>query len=160
MDISKKLKDLRESKEISVADLASKLSREETLINGWEDGSVVPSASDLIDLSKAYGMTMDEMLYNDAEVPEYNDEKASYANADKPKKKKVSFSDGDKITLLIFPVLCIIVFLVIGLVFGLWHPGWIVFIMVPIYYGLMILLKAVGDNVDDAVEEYMDDINN
>lgn len=161
MDISKKLKDLRESKELSVKDLAGKLSKEESLIEGWEDGSIVPSASDLIDLSKTYGMTMDEMLYNDAEVPEYNENNQPNENGEKgkKKKKKKGFSKSERLTLLIFPILCLIVFLFLGIALGLWHPGWIVFIMVPIYYGLVILLKSVGENVDDAVEEYMDDNN-
>ena len=87
MDISKKLKDLRESKELTVAELAGKLAKEESLIEGWENGSIVPSAGDLIDLSKTYGMTMDEMLYNDAEIPEYNENNASYGNDVKKKKK-------------------------------------------------------------------------
>lgn len=161
MDISKKLKDLRESKELTVAELAGKLSKEESLIEGWENGSVVPSAGDLIDLSKTYGMTMDEMLYNDAEIPEYNESNASYGNGvqKKKKKRKKGFSKSEKLTLMIFPILCLIVFLFLGIGLGLWHPGWIVFIMVPIYYGLVILLKSVGENVDDAVEEYMEDNN-
>ncbi len=160
MDISKKLKELRENKELSVSELADRLSKEEALILGWEDGSVVPSAGDLIDLSKAYGMTMDEMLYNDAEIPEYNESNAAYGDKSvkgRKKSRRKGFSKSEKMTLLIFPILCAVVFLFLGLTLGLWHPGWVVFIMIPIYYGLVVLLRSVGDNVDEAVDEYMDD---
>ena len=67
MDVSKKLKELRENKGFSLKELAEKCGKEVGLIKEWEEGSTVPSASDLISLSKVYGLTMDEMLYNDTE---------------------------------------------------------------------------------------------
>lgn len=30
------------------------------------------------------------------------------------------------------PLLCVFVFLLLGFVFGKWHPGWLVFLMIPI----------------------------
>ncbi len=164
MDISKKLKDVRESKGLSLEELAEKCERDLDLIKGWEDGSVVPSASDLIGLSKVYEMTMDEMIYNDAEAPEYNAESGTYQNissktgkAKKTGNKGRGFTKGEKITLLIFPVLCFIVFLVLGFAMGLWHPGWIVFIIIPIYYILIFVLRHIGDDAEEAVEEFIDE---
>lgn len=34
----------------------------------------------------------------------------------------------------LYPVFCVIVFMALGFFFNLWHPGWIVFITIPIYY--------------------------
>ena len=164
MDISKKLREVRENKGLSIEELAEIAGKGIDSIKGWEDGSITPSASDLIDLSKAYEMTMDEMLYKDAALPDYDDENGVYMNGIMPvedkRKRKVTFTNGEKITLLIFPVLCIIVFLILGIFMGLWNPGWIVFIMIPIYYGLVFILRTVGNNVDEAVEEYFEEEKN
>ena len=87
MDISKKLKDVRENKGLTIEELAEKMGMEVDLIKAWEEGSTMPKASELIELSKTYEMTMDEMLYNDAEIPEYNNDKAAYANEKQRRKK-------------------------------------------------------------------------
>lgn len=161
MDISKKLREVRENKGLSIEELAEIAGKGIDSIKGWEDGSITPSASDLIDLSKAYEMTMDEMLYKDVEPPAYDDEEGAYMNGimpvSKKGKRKISFTKGEKITLMVFPVLCIIVFLILGIFMGLWNPGWIVFVMIPIYYGLVLVLRIVGNNVDDAIDEYIDE---
>ena len=143
MDISKKLKELRESKGFSLDELASKCGSETDTVKSWEDGSIVPSASELIELSKVYGLTMDEMLYNDAQTPEYDAESGTYQNLGADEGRK-GLSKGEIIALLIFPVLCGIVYLVLGFALGLWSPGWIVFIMIPIYYILIIILRIVS----------------
>lgn len=161
MDISKKLRDVRESKGLSIEELAEKCGREIDLIKGWEEGSIVPSASDLIGLSKVYEMTMDEMIYNDAEAPEYNAESGTYANTVKGKKrrggKRRKFTTGERITLLMFPLLCVLVFVTLGLSMGLWHPGWIIFLMIPVYYIIIIILRNVGTDAEEAVEEFIDE---
>lgn len=161
MDISKKLKEVRESKGLSVEELAEIAGKGTDSINGWEDGSITPTASDLIDLSKAYEMTMDEMLYKDVELPDYDDEEGAYMNGIMPVAKrgrrKISFTKTEKIALVVFPVLCLVVFLILGIFMGLWNPGWIVFIMIPIYYGLALVLRTVGNSVDDAIEEYVEE---
>ena len=30
------------------------------------------------------------------------------------------------------PIICLIIFLLLGFCFGLWHPGWMVFFLIPI----------------------------
>lgn len=160
MDISKKLKSVRENKGLTVEELAEKSGKSVETVSGWEDGTVVPTASDLIVLSKTYEMTMDEMIYNDQNAPEYNREKAVYANEviNKPKKsgkvkKALQFTKGEKITLLIFPVLCGLVFLALGLFTGLWNPGWIVFTMIPVYYIMIFILRIIDVKVDDELKD-------
>lgn len=36
-----------------------------------------------------------------------------------------------------FPILCVIIYILIGVAFGLWHPGWIVFLLIPCWYTLV-----------------------
>lgn len=40
-----------------------------------------------------------------------------------------------------YPVLVVVVYLFLGLYFGLWHPLWILFITIPIYYCICDLFK-------------------
>lgn len=40
-----------------------------------------------------------------------------------------------------FPVIIVIAYLVLGFVFNLWHPGWLVFLLIPLYYSLIPLVK-------------------
>lgn len=145
MDVSKKLKELRESKGFSLQELAQKCDKEVGLIKEWEEGSTVPSASDLIGLSKVYGLTMDEMLYNDTEKPEYDAENGTYTNLPgNEEEEKKGLTKAEKITLIIFPGICIVVYLLLGFGMHLWSPGWIIFLIIPVYYILIFILSRAG----------------
>lgn len=54
-----------------------------------------------------------------------------------------------------YPLVMIVLFLILGFCFDLWHPGWVVFVTIPIYYTLKApTAKKVKKNVDG---EYIDD---
>jgi len=40
-----------------------------------------------------------------------------------------------------YPVLCAILFLCVGFDYGLWHPAWMVFLTIPVYYMVVNGLK-------------------
>ena len=44
-------------------------------------------------------------------------------------------------SLFAYPVFAVVVFLIMGFVWGLWHPGWVIFLTVPIYYTIVNALK-------------------
>ena len=50
-----------------------------------------------------------------------------------------------------YPVLCAVVFLILGCYFGYWHPGWIIFLTVPVYYPIASAIdkKIHGSSFDD-----------
>ena len=35
-----------------------------------------------------------------------------------------------------YPVLALLIFLFEGLIYGVWHPTWVVFLTIPIYYSI------------------------
>ena len=43
-----------------------------------------------------------------------------------------------------YPVLCALIYLFLGFVWNLWHPGWIVFLTIPIYYAFEGCRYTVG----------------
>ncbi|MGN1123107.1 MAG: DUF4097 family beta strand repeat-containing protein [Eubacterium sp.] len=49
-----------------------------------------------------------------------------------------------------YPVLATAVFLICGMVFGIWHPTWIVFLTIPAYYALCDAYKKSRQGNDDA----------
>ena len=40
-----------------------------------------------------------------------------------------------------YPILCAILFLCVGFDYGIWHPAWMVFLTVPIYYMVVNAIK-------------------
>lgn len=41
-----------------------------------------------------------------------------------------------------YPILCVIVFLLAGFFWGIWHPAWIVFLTIPIYYYIAHVIES------------------
>ena len=41
-----------------------------------------------------------------------------------------------------YPILCAILFLCVGFDYGIWHPAWMVFLSVPIYYMVVNAIKS------------------
>lgn len=40
-----------------------------------------------------------------------------------------------------YPLFCALLYLVIGFLFGLWHPGWILFLTIPFFYWIVHVVK-------------------
>lgn len=40
-----------------------------------------------------------------------------------------------------YPVLAVLLFLFLGFWMNLWHPGWLIFLTIPVYYGVVSSLK-------------------
>lgn len=53
-----------------------------------------------------------------------------------------------------YPVLATAVFLFIGMVFGIWHPTWIIFITIPAYYALCDVYKRTRKNSSGGTQYY------
>lgn len=169
--VAKRLKEVREEKNFTIEAVSEKSGIATEDLQAFEEGSKLPDASALMQLSKAYEMSIDRILYSGGEMPKYDESKAVYANV-KPAAPKEAQSDGDNrekavaapertgiLTHLVFPVLCVVVYLFLGIAGGFWHPGWMIFLGIPLYYGLVFITSRIGRNVDNAVQEYMDEEN-
>ena len=49
------------------------------------------------------------------------------------------------------PIICLIIFLLLGFSFGLWHPGWVIFLTIPVFeiFAGGVKDKKNDDDVDD-----------
>ncbi len=62
MELKEKLVNLRKKKGLSQAELAEAIKVSRQAISRWEVGSVIPSADNLVWLSKFYEVSMDELM--------------------------------------------------------------------------------------------------
>jgi len=170
--VATRLKEVREEKNFTIEAVAEKSGIAIEELQAFEEGSKLPDANALMQLSKAYEMSIDRILYSGSEMPKYDESKAVYANvkpvaadiddAQKENDKKAdaistSANKAGILTHLVFPVLCVIIYIFLGMAGGFWHPGWIIFLGIPLYYALVFITSRIGKNVDNAVKEYMEE---
>ena len=169
--VAKRLKEIREEKNFSIEVLAEKSGIATEELKAFEAGDKLPDAGELMQLSKTYEMSIDRILYSGSEMPKYDESKAVYANvkpahnADSASKEAVnktntSVASGGKagiLTHLVFPVLCVAIYIFLGVAGGFWHPGWMIFLGIPLYYALVLITSQIGKHVDNAVKEYIEE---
>lgn len=101
MEFSKKLYELRKEKSFSQEELADKLNVARQTISKWENGTTTPDTNNLIELSKIFEISIDELLCNNCKK-----------ESDKEKKKT---SKTKKIIITIIAliiIICVIMFLI------------------------------------------------
>lgn len=74
MELKEKLVDLRKKKGLSQAELAEAINVSRQAISRWEVGSAIPSADNLMWLSKFYGVSIDELMGVDTNDKQPTDE--------------------------------------------------------------------------------------
>lgn len=168
--VATRLKEVREEKNFTIEAVAEKTGIAIDELQAFEEGSKLPDAGALMQLSKAYEMSIDRILYSGSEMPKYDESKAVYANV-KPgdttridkehaalvERRSASNKKIMILTHMVFPVLCVAIYLFLGIAGGFWHPGWIIFLGIPLYYALVFITSRIGKSVDNAVKEYMDE---
>lgn len=157
MDImtANRLQQLRKDNGYSQEVLAEKLGISRQSVSKWERAESSPEIDNLMALSKIYGLTIDELL-------DVSGDKVIVKNTGKKEpdfkgKMKSLLSKANDFgiypnaakKLLIFPFPIIVVFLYVALsmAFKIWHPLWIIFMTIPIYYRFAIACKANNKKV-------------
>ena len=153
---AKKLTALRKYNGLSQEALAEKIGVSRQAISKWERGEASPDTENLIALSKIYGVSLDDLLGDKTAeeiIAEKNEEKPCDDNTvpetapEKPAVKtpenvvdviKRETADlpalGRKMLRFPFFLIAIIGYLAVGFALKLWHPTWLIFIVLPAYY--------------------------
>lgn len=63
MKLEERLRDLRQAAGLSQADIAERMDVSRQAVSRWETGAGTPSMENLIELSRLYGVTMDELVH-------------------------------------------------------------------------------------------------
>ena len=141
IEIANKLQKLRKEKGYSQEQLAEELGISRQAVSKWERAESSPDTDNLICLAKLYGISLDELLATDKTVEEIredvilNGQKESIEN-DTNESISKSYNKNEKLVIILTSALpsliIVILYLTISSIWDLWHPGWILFLFIPI----------------------------
>lgn len=143
LEIANRLVALRREHGLTQEGLASALGVSRQAVSKWERAEASPDTDNLIALSQLYGISLDDLLSPKGATPEDKEREAVLAAAEAWDRAENAQSRSRrnvwKRRLRAFPYgACLpFVYLVLGFAFHLWHPGWLIFLTVPIYYALV-----------------------
>jgi transcriptional regulator with XRE-family HTH domain/uncharacterized membrane protein len=203
IEIANRLVNLRKSNNYSQEALAEKLGISRQAVSKWERAEASPDTDNLILLARLYGISLDDLLQTDDEIPKRDpgDEKNNTryeTEGDKKGKDYVNISlkgvhvidkdgsevrvgwDGihvddrssnDKVNIdkdgvfvngvkyeghwykehqkQKFPMAMVIIiaYILISVFFNLWHPGWLLFLLIPLWYTLVDAIYKKNANI-------------
>ncbi len=143
IQIANRLVELRKTHGLSQEALAEQLGISRQAISKWERAEASPDTENLMTLCSLYGVTMDSILYPERKQETPKAEPKKQEKKPKPPKapklhlpKTPLQKAGEHILKFPFPLFVIALYVGLGLGFKLWHPGWLVFLLLPIYYHL------------------------
>jgi len=151
MSLGEKIQILRKQKGLSQEQLAEKITISRQAISRWELNESKPDLDIIVQLSKIFDVSTDYLLTgnnNDLDIDAESAE--SFVDAEAfsgaipikvPAKRTLNINFLAKLSLF-----CTIIspgiYLILGFIFGLWHPGWIVFVIPPLIFGAT---QAISD---------------
>lgn len=150
-----RLQQLRKMNGYSQEVLAEKLGISRQSISKWERAEASPEIDNLMALAKIYGITVDELL-------DTSNDKVVVANTNKKdrdikgKLKSLLSKANDfgiypnvakSLLIFPFPIILVILYIALSMIFDIWHPLWIVFLTLPMYYRFAIACKANNKKV-------------
>lgn len=129
---------LRKENGYSQEVLAEKLGLSRQSISKWERAEASPDTDNLIALAQVYNMTLDELLGNDESTPKKETkakEKTPMTNAQIKGKKLMKIMP-------IISIAVVIVYVLVGFAAKIWHPTWMMFLLIPLLLTVAISLLA------------------
>lgn len=156
IEIANRLVALRKENGLSQEELAARLGVSRQAVSKWERAESSPDTDNLIGLSRIYAISLDDLLQTGVtgaqtqsapapeSAPEAAGEEEPYANYapyippqyDMEWEKEQRLLRRKRFLCFPYPVFVTLCYLVMGFQFGLWHPGWLIFLTIPLYYGM------------------------
>lgn len=155
--IGERLQTQRKKQGLSQEELADKLGVSRQAVSKWERGDASPDTDNLIALAKIYGCTIDELINGNAPLKEdisvtaSTDDTSAQNTEIREREKAVDKNeqelDEDELEdarlspkqKMIISIVCgtsalvaTLIYFILGYFFNLWHPAWIVFMLIPI----------------------------
>lgn len=166
IEIADRLVALRREHGYSQEELAARLGVSRQAVSKWERAESSPDTDNLIALARLYGISLDAMLLsgpNPDETDAAREEREvfeaaqAWEDAEKKKQKKAWKKTKEKLLWLltlammvglpvivhllrldaVYPVIITVAYLITGFLLENWHPGWMLFLTIPIYYAVL-----------------------
>jgi len=167
ISIANKLLELRKEKNLSQEELADQIGVSRQAVSKWERAESSPDLDNLIELAKLYDISLDELLLDKESPNNEDNNESSHHEGNSETSKGKEFvsigidgihvidADGTEVHIganglhildeddceykfdCVFPIIITIIYLLLGFIWRLWHPGWLVFLTIPIYYGIV-----------------------
>ena len=138
IQLSNRLTALRRERGYSQEGLAAALGVSRQAVSKWERGESSPDTDNLIALAQLYQISLDELLLH---APDGAAEVEPAGAAGKREEEPAGESERQRRKRLLeqfpYPVLVTVLYLLLGFAGHWWHPGWLVFLTIPIYYEIV-----------------------
>lgn len=138
IEIANKLFEQRKKNNFSQEELAEKIGVSRQAVSKWERAEASPDTDNLILLANLYGISIDDLLATSEPVV------SNLNSADMERQANMKMENKEEVKqektiwqILPYPLLATIVYLLIGFFSGYWHPGWLVFLTIPVYYAMV-----------------------
>ncbi|MDR1263034.1 MAG: helix-turn-helix transcriptional regulator [Oscillospiraceae bacterium] len=130
-------------------ELAAMLDVPASAVEAWESGVDLPNTPSLIKLAKVYRVSLDSLLLDeDTDGVDTSCASGTYAEfAEEFAGSKEEFDHTDDYHFRIggtnvrisrvqfpYPIIVTAAYLAAGFLFNWWHPGWLLFLTIPLYY--------------------------
>ena len=112
------IKHLRKRCNMTILELAKEMSVNSRTIERWENNDTEPTSDDIIKLCDIFGVDTRD-LYEDQ----------NYQRSDDKPNGFYEFYRRFP-----YPIVIVAVYLFLGFNNGLWHPAWLLFLTIPLYY--------------------------
>ncbi len=151
LEIANRLQQLRKEKGYSQEELANELGISRQAVSKWERAESSPDTDNLICLARLYGVSLDELLSTDETTEEIIENKSEIIiseeemiEKEQEEEKPIISSKSLRIITVIegiIPIITVITYLLLGSLLHLWHPGWIVFVLMPAILSIFECIK-------------------
>ena len=138
IEIANRLVQLRKNHNLSQEELAARIGISRQAVSKWERAEASPDTDNLILLARLYGISLDELLTGSGAVPPDNPPPSKeLAPLPPPENLPVPYQGKSCWLRFPFPALVVLIYLLLGIFGHWWHPGWLVFCTIPLYYALV-----------------------
>lgn len=127
MNFAEKLQILRKQRNISQEQLAEQLYVTRQAVSKWENGESFPEMENIVRLSEILDVSLDYLMKDNIESISPSNGNDSVTDMTDPTDDEY-FSAVRRLGRLVNPVATLI-FLGLGFIWGLWHPGWVVYVI-------------------------------
>jgi transcriptional regulator with XRE-family HTH domain len=146
IEIANRLFELRKKKNLSQEELADKIGVSRQAVSKWERAESSPDTDNLIELARLYEISLDELLFTSEPVSKEKEKSEEspvslvIENENAPpqyRRRNILYA------LPISGFICI-AYVIIGIIFDIWHPTWLMFLGIPIYYCFVSMFTSKG----------------